>query len=60
MRVVTRIYFIRIKFAFYKFYLKNIPEFVNKPRKMVIPCVAEKYSAYLALPKLTGGESLQG
>ncbi|MCD6500402.1 radical SAM protein [bacterium] len=39
--------FHRIKLAFYKFYLRNIPEFVNKPRKMIIPCVAGKYSAYI-------------
>jgi len=39
--------FNRIKLSFYKFYLKNIPKFVNKPKEMIIPCVAGKYSAYV-------------
>jgi len=39
--------FHRIKLSFYSFYVKNIPKFVKEPEKMIIPCVAGKYSAYI-------------
>jgi len=40
-------YFEKVKQAFYQFYLKEIPKFISDPRRMVIPCVAGRYSAYI-------------
>jgi len=39
--------FNKIKSTFYNFYLKNIPNFINEPKKMIIPCSAGRYSSYI-------------
>ena len=43
----SRFFFEKVKQAFYQFYLKKMPEFISEPRKMIIPCVAGRYSAYI-------------
>lgn len=37
----------KIRKSFYLFYLNKIPEFISDPTKMIIPCSAGKYSAYI-------------
>jgi MoaA/NifB/PqqE/SkfB family radical SAM enzyme len=37
----------KIKSYFYKFYVKNIPTFIDNPKKMIIPCSAGTGSAYI-------------
>ena len=39
--------FNKIKLTFYNFYLKNILNFTNNPKKMVIPCSSGTYSSYI-------------
>ena len=39
--------FNNLRSTFYAFYLKKMLEFIDNPKKMVIPCVAGTYSAYV-------------
>jgi len=36
-----------VKLTFYKFYARKILNFITNPRRMIIPCVAGKFSAYI-------------
>ncbi|WP_287583769.1 radical SAM protein, partial [Candidatus Borrarchaeum sp.] len=37
----------KVKSLFYRFYSKKIPAFLNDPQKMIVPCVAATYSAFI-------------
>lgn len=39
--------FTNVKYIFYDYYLKNIPAYLCDPKKMIMPCVAGKHSAYI-------------